>query len=144
MKNSMAKPLKKIAEGLFELPDGCADKGYLVGTRCRSCGTIAFPAKVVCPICLEDDSSEKIPLSRRGILFSYSVNQMAPEGFEAPYITGKVDLAEKVRIFSVITGCAPREESLRIGMEMEIVFEPMHRDAEGNDVIGYRFKPVAD
>ena len=68
---------------------------------------------------------------------------MAPEGFEAPYITGKTDLPEKVRIFSVITGCEPREDALEIGMEMEMVFEPLRKDKDGNDLIGYKFRPLA-
>jgi len=139
----LQKEPKKIAEGLFVLPDGSMERGYLVGAKCSECGTITFPKRVVCPNCLRDDAMVEIPLSKRGRLYSYSVNQMAPEGFEAPYITGKTDLPEKVRIFTVITGCEPREDALEIGMEMELVFEPLTKDKDGNDLIGYKFRPLA-
>lgn len=139
----MEKEPKKIAEGLFDLSDGSLEKGYLIGSKCHHCGTIVFPKRVVCPNCLRDDAMEEVPLSKKGKLYSYSVNQVAPEGFMAPYVTGKIDLPERVRIFSVITGCEPKENALEIGMEMEILFEPLTKDKDGNDLIGYKFRPVS-
>lgn len=123
------------------MPDGSLEEGYLLGAKCCHCGTITFPKRVVCPNCLQDDSMAEIPLSKGGSLYSYSVNQMAPDGFQAPYVTGKIDLPEKVRIFSVITGCEPKEEALEIGLEMEIIFESLREDKDGNDLIGYKFRP---
>lgn len=87
---------------------------------------------------------EETALSKRGTLYSFSVNQMAPAGFEAPYIVGKVDLPENVRIFSVITGCEATEEALSIGMDMNLVFEVVGRDPDGNELIGYAFKPTKE
>lgn len=133
---------KKIAEGLFVLPGGSLDGGYLIGAKCSNCATVSFPKWVVCPVCLRDDTMEEVPLSKRGKLYSYSVNRMAPDGFDAPYITGKVELPEKIRIFSVITGCEPVEDSLCIGMEMGLVFEPLRKDEKGGDLVGYKFRPV--
>jgi uncharacterized OB-fold protein len=139
----MQKGVKMIAEGLFKLPDGHADKGYLIGAKCNRCGTVTFPKRVVCPNCVKEATMVETPLSKRGSLYSFSINQMAPEGFKAPYITGKIDLPEKVRIFSVITGCEPNEDALEIGMEMEIVFEPLTKDKDGRDLMGYKFRPIA-
>lgn len=136
----MANEIKKIAEGLFALPGGSLEEGHLLGTKCRNCKTVSFPRRMVCPCCLADDT-EEVPLSKKGKLYSYSINQMAPEGFEAPYITGKVDFPENVRVFSVITGCEPTEDSLQIGMDMEVVFEPIRKDEKGNPLVGYKFKP---
>ena len=33
-------------------------------------------------------------------------------------------------------------EKLKIGMEMEIVLEPLYKDSKGNDVMAWKFKPV--
>lgn len=139
----MENELKKMAEGLFELPNGSPEKGYLVGAKCTRCGTITFPKRMVCPNCVKEDSMVETSLSKRGRLYSFSVNQMAPEGFKAPYITGKIDLPEKVRVFSVIAGCEPKEDALEIGMEMEIVFESLTKDKDGRDLIGYKFRPIS-
>jgi uncharacterized OB-fold protein len=133
---------KKIAEGLFHLPAGNPAEGYLIGARCSKCGIVVFPRRVVCPGCLDRESMEQMPLSKHGALYSFSVNQMAPDGFTAPYITGKVDLPEKVRIFSVITGCEATEDALNIGMDMRLVFEAVGRAADGTELIGYAFRPA--
>ncbi len=137
----MTHTFKKVADGLFALPDDSLERGFLLGGKCSECHAIVFPKRLVCPHCLAQDSAREIALSKRGTLYAYSVNQVAPTGFEAPYVTGKIDLPEKVRIFSVITGCEPREESLHIGMEMEIVFQALHRAEDGSELIGYAFRP---
>lgn len=137
----MESVIRKVAEGLFALPDDSLERGYLVGSKCSECGTVVFPKRVVCPECLAYDAMREIPLSRTGTLYAYSVNRMAPEGFQAPYVTGKIDLPERIRVFSVITGCEPRDESLWIGMEMEIVFQPVRRAEDGTELIGYAFRP---
>jgi len=133
---------KKIAEGLFHLPAGNPAEGYLIGARCSQCGLVVFPRRVVCPGCLDRESMEETALSKHGKLYSFSVNQVAPDGFTAPYITGKVDLPENVRIFSVITGCEAAEDALSIGMDMRLVFEVVGRDPDGNDLTGYAYKPA--
>jgi len=138
----MEKKTKMIAQGLFELPDGDPTQGRLIGSRCGHCGVVSFPKRALCPNCLKDDLIETTPLSRRGTLYSFSVNRMAPDGFKAPYITGKVDLPEKVRIFSVISGVEPEEDALTIGQAMEVVFEPITKDLNGCDLVGYTFRPV--
>ncbi|HBX24186.1 MAG TPA: transcriptional regulator [Desulfotomaculum sp.] len=137
----MGNKVNKTSKGLFVLPEESRE-GYLIGTRCSNCNTVTFPRWVVCPDCLRDDTMEEIPLSRKGKLYSFSVNRVAPEGFEAPYITGRVELPEKIRIFSVITGCEPVDDALQIGMDMELVFEPLRKDEKGNDLVGYKFKPL--
>jgi uncharacterized OB-fold protein len=135
--------MRKVSEGLFHLPEG-DEPGYLIGSRCGSCGTVSFPRRRVCPGCLEREAIDEIPLSRKGILYTYSVNRQAPLGFTAPYVTGKVDLPEKVRIFSLITGVEPDDSALRIGQPMELVFGAVTRDASGAELWGYMFQPVQE
>jgi len=85
---------------------------------------------------------EEIPLSKKGKLYTFSVNEMAPQGFEAPYITGRVDLPEQVRVFSIIGGCEAHEDSVQIGMDMELFFETIRLDENGNSLLGYKFRPI--
>jgi uncharacterized OB-fold protein len=133
---------KKIAEGLFHLPKGDLASGYLIGAQCSRCSLVLFPRRRVCPVCLDRESMGETTLSKHGTLYSFSVNRMAPDGFTAPYITGKVDLPEKVRIFSVITGCQVTEDALSIGMDMRLVFKVVGKDPDGNELIGYTFQPA--
>lgn len=113
----------------------------LMGTKCQSCGRVFFPKKQVCPQCFGDDLAP-VPLSRRGVLHSYAISVMGPEGMEKPYLIGFVDLPEKIKLFSLITGCDTSGKGLKMGMDMEMVIERIKTDKDGSDVIGYKFRPV--
>jgi uncharacterized OB-fold protein len=84
---------------------------------------------------------EEVPLSRRGRIYSWTVARVAPQGFTAPYFVAYVDLDDGPRIFSLISGVDPETETLENGMEVELVIERIGSDEQGNDVIGYKFRP---
>jgi uncharacterized OB-fold protein len=85
---------------------------------------------------------EEIPLSTRGKLENFTVIYVAPAGFEAPYIQAYVDLPEGVSLYTMITGVEPREDALEEGQEMELIITKITEDENGNDLIGYKFRPV--
>ena len=85
---------------------------------------------------------EDLPLSTRGKIDTYSVVQVAPTGFTAPYIQAFVDLPEGPRVFTIITGCEPSEEAIGEGQEVELFIDKVREDEKGNDLIGYKFRPV--
>lgn len=128
-------PVERADAGLQEQP-------YLIGSRCGDCGHVAFPPREVCPACLNDGNIRQVPLSRKGQIDTYTVSRVAPPGFEAPYIQAFVRLPEGPRIFTLITDCPPVEGALEIGQEVELVVERLSRDEQGNELIGYKFRPV--
>ncbi len=143
--NSVAIPGKQqilIREGILHLPTSPKENPYLIGSKCSHCGNVSFPKKVVCPACVRDDTMQEIPLSRIGKINSFTVAHVAPPGFKAPYIVAYVDFPEVSRVFGLVTGCEPVEESLQIGMEVEVVVDKIREDDKGNDLIGYKFRPV--
>ena len=85
---------------------------------------------------------EEVPLSTRGAIDTFTVIHVAPLGFKAPYVQAFVNLPEGVRIFSLITGCDPLQNDLKDGSEVELVIEKIREDEKGNDLIGYKFRPV--
>ena len=119
-----------------------ADDNYLIGSKCQSCGAVAFPKRVVCHKCLSESVVE-IPLSKRGKLASFTVAWVAPEGFKPPMMLGYIDLPEGVRLLSMLTGSEPTTKALEIGQEMELVFEELRTDKDGNQIVAFKFKPVA-
>jgi uncharacterized OB-fold protein len=84
----------------------------------------------------------EIKLGPYGILVSFAVMQVGPPDFPPPYIIGYVKLEEGPVIFTPITGCEARDDALDIGQKMEIVIEKIKEDGKGNNVIGWKFKPV--
>jgi len=129
----------KFLEPLWfeESPEGWV----LVGTRCEACGKVSFPRKYVCPGCFSEDL-KTVPLSKKGTLHTYSFSVMGPPDLEKPFVVGFVDLPEKVKLFSLITGYGPDAKDLEIGMEMDMVLGPVKKDVAGNHLYGYKFTPA--
>lgn len=141
------KPMP-IGEGLFVLPSSSSEKPYLIGSKCGSCGETFFPTRLCCRRCSSEDM-KKVPLSRVGKLFSFTTVRVKPPHFigEVPYLVGVVELPEGERIKTLLTECD--QSALEIGMEMELVVEPVGKlnapignieaDAE---VLGWKFRPL--
>jgi uncharacterized OB-fold protein len=140
----MDTPKKKIPvrEGLWTTPSSPDEKPQLLGSRCPVCGEIFFPKKDHGP-CINCQSTklEEVKLSRRGKIYSYTVVMQRPPVYyqgDVPYALGYVELPEGVRVESLLA--APDLESLRIGMDAELVIERLHDDEAGNEVMTYKFK----
>ena len=110
----------------------------MIGLECGDCGTKAFPPAPVCPECMSENISE-FNLSDRGSLYTWSVVHVAPSGWNIPYISGYVDLPERVRVFAHIVGIDP--ERLEMDMEVELTTAVIGHNDEG-PVETYAFKPV--
>jgi len=57
-----------------------------------------------------------------------------------PFGMGVVELPEGVRVITRLTESDPG--ALEAGLAMELRIVPLHRDAEGQDVVTYAFAPV--
>jgi uncharacterized OB-fold protein len=134
-----------IAEGLFSWP---ATNPALLASRCKACGIASFPAAGACMACSgQEVEIEELP--GRGTLWTWTVQQFMPktpyksnetaETF-TPYGVGYLELAGGVRVEGRLTENDPAK--LRIGMEMEVVFEPYRTEDNGDEVINFFFKPV--
>lgn len=134
-----------IAEGLFTWP---AQQPALLASRCKKCGIASFPAAESCTACSgQDVEVEELP--GRGTLWTWTVQQFmpktpyksneTPETF-TPYGVGYLELPGGVRVEGRLTENDP--EKLRIGMEMDVVFEPFRTDENGDEVINFFFRPA--
>lgn len=115
----------------------------LLGSRCEQCGTHYFPVTSHCrnPACSGGQLRE-VGLSRRGQLYSFTVQSYRPPPpFRmepwAPYAIGVLELPEGLRIMGMLSGVPFAD--LRIGMELEVISEPLYSDAEGRPVVTYKF-----
>ena len=135
-----------IAEGLFTWP---SDNPALLGSRCQDCGTAAFPAAESCMACgSQNVVSEELP--RRGTLWTWTVQRFmpktpynsgeTPETFR-PYGVGYVELPGGTRVEGRLTESDP--DKLEIGMDMEVVFDTWRVDENGDEVVGFFFRPAA-
>ncbi len=141
-----AKKQIPCLEGLFTMPP---EEPRLIGNRCKSCDSIFFPKVESCrnPYCKKTEPLEEVAFGSKGKLFTFTVNYFqppapyhAPDPF-VPYANGWIELPEGVRVHTMI---APGydEKSLKIGMEMELIIDKLYEDAEGNEVMSWKYKPV--
>jgi uncharacterized OB-fold protein len=139
----MAKEKKPIVEGLFTWP---SDDPRLIASKCKKCGTVAFPKA---PFCTNPDCEKvrenvcEIQLDKRGKVFTYTYQiYTAPPPFRMepfePYGIAMVDLPEGIRLLGII----PKAKDLEIGMNVEVGVTKLYEDEE-NEYITYAFKPVS-
>ena len=114
----------------------------LVGEVCPHCQAKLFPPRDVCPHC-GGEAKQQYTFSGQGEVFSYTVMQDAPSGYEenAPYTVAIIKLKEGPMITAQLTDLG--EKPVEIGMPVEMVTRKLSDDGtKGTIVYGYKFRPV--
>ena len=109
--------------------EGCARREFWL-PRCEGCGSFRWYLQEICPQCWTAGAKWE-RLSGRGTIFSFTVAHRAfHPAFEpwVPFVSIFVepDEAPGVRFVSRLVDC-PRE-AVRIGMPVEVTFEPIAED----------------
>jgi uncharacterized protein len=135
-------------EGWFTMGEA-GDGPALLGSRCSSCGTYAFPAETgYCrnPDCAST-SFETVELSRRGRIWSYTDARYQPP---APYVAADpyvpfclaaVELAaEKLVVMGQVVGGVTVDD-LTVGDEVELVVDTLYSEG-GSDYLVWKWRPL--
>lgn len=87
----------------------------LLGLKCRQCGAVTSPPKMVCGNCAGSDM-EITELAGEGKIQTFTSNNVAAEGREdeAPYVVLLVELAEGPWVMGNLVGIDPAA----VGMEL--------------------------
>lgn len=130
--------------GGFFIRSSADGQPRLIGSRCTNCGKNFFPKRLICPYCFSDEKIVEALLGPRGRIYAFTTVRVPPPlGFEVPYSYGYVDLIEDdVRVPAMFT--KDRSWQLRIGMEVILVIDKLQTDREGNEILGYKFKPIEE
>lgn len=112
----------------------------LEAARCTSCGTVAFPARIVCAQC-RGRSFEPCALRPEGTVATYTVIHVATSAFrqDVPYVLAVLDLADGARCTCQVADVDPKD--LRIGMPVHLEFRRIQEAGEAG-VIAYGHKAV--
>jgi hypothetical protein len=92
---------------------------------------------------------EPVELSKRGVLYSYTIVRVPPAGWPGPvpYVLGQVELPEGLQVLAEVVDCP--EADLKIGMGVELALRLVKSDPTltppikgGNGgVVVYKWKP---
>jgi uncharacterized protein len=143
----VAKTRVPVLEGWFTLDEVAP---ALLGSRCTTCGTWAFPAEQsFCrnPKC-ESTEFEVVELSRRGTVWSYTdARYQPPPPYVAadpyvPFALAAVELAaEKMVVMGqVVPGVSV--DDLSVGDEVELVLDTLYED-DDHEYLVWKWRPVS-
>jgi len=140
---TQAKPEKKqvpLRRGFFKIPEEPGSQPYLISSRCTNCGKYFVPTRVICLNCGKQ-ALEEAPLKGKGTLYTYTIARQQLPGalVTPPYAIAYILMEEGCQVITVVT---EDWDSLEIDMDMEVYFEKIQEDAEGNEQMVYKFRPV--
>jgi uncharacterized protein len=138
-----SRPTRRpIEDGYFTIPEEPGEAPRLLGSRCPACGEHFFPRRVVCARCL-DEGCVDVLLGPRGQVYTWTyvhVPLFAKRDRKVgSYGVAQVDLPEGPRVQGILLG---EGDDFHIGMEVELDLETLGEDADGNEVVIFRFRPV--
>ncbi len=110
--------------------------------KCKSCGEVYFPPRLVCANCGERHF-ETVKLSEEGHLITYTVIRVGPSQFvdQTPYAVGVVELDGGVRITTQIVDVD--FDKLAIGQRVRLEFRRIQKQgASGLLCYGHKCVPA--
>jgi uncharacterized OB-fold protein len=125
---------------LFRLPVGDEDRPRLLGSYAPESGLHFWPRRQRCPVSRTPVVDAE--LGPVGTLYAWTFLQVPRMGTVSfgdagGYGVGQVDLVEGVRVQAVLSG-GPEDWS--IGDEMALTIFPVGVDADGNELVTFRFE----
>jgi uncharacterized protein len=117
------------------------DRGLvMVASKCKKCGSVSFPKNELCVFCLNEEM-EEIELSKRGVLYSYTITRMPVDRWTAPHAIGQISIPEnQLRIVAPLI-MQQETDTFTIGDEVEMEIAKYWDDGE-DDIVGYKYRPV--
>ena len=110
--------------------------------KCKKCGYIAFPPRLICPEC-KCREFEKTNLATQGTVETFAVVRVGPSNFvdEVPYAVAVIKLDDGVKLTAQIVDVD--FEELKVGDRVEAEFRRINKDgAAGILFYGYNFVPA--
>jgi len=106
----------------------------LYGTRCKKCGTFAYPRRRVCRKCNAKDEFEDAKLPRKGKIYTFAKDFLYPSP-DPPTVMAVADMDGGGRFYGQLMDCDPAQ--VKIGMSVELTFRRFH---EGGGFYNYFWK----
>ena len=138
----MTKKQVAVIEDLFTV---APEEPALIVSRCKKCGSLAFPRRPYCtnPDCeKKTENVEVIKVGGRGKLWSWTVQMYPPpepfrmEPFE-PFPIGMVEMENGLKVLGMLT----TDRNVRIGMDLALTTRQLYEDGE-NVYMTWAWRPI--
>jgi len=110
----------------------------LEANKCKQCGNISFPPRLVCPKC-KSKNFESAQLSREGKILTFTIIRVGPDKFskETPYVVAIIELNDGVRLTAQVADCDV--DKVDIGAKVKLVFRKIQDEGKwGLHCYGYK------
>ncbi len=123
---------------LYKFYETLGEEGRLTTTKCKDCGAILWPPRIICRECISDNL-EWVYLPKAGKIVAFTVNVagVAPQ-FKPPVIYAIIEFDNGVRMISALVDTNPEEVSIGVEVEPKVVEWPT--DHLGRKRFGYFFR----
>lgn len=127
---------KQFKEGL--------EQGKLLGLKCNECEHLILPPSILCPRC-GGNNLEIRSFSPSGMVRTFTVIRVAPEGFDPPYIVALVELDEGPWVMGNVVNIDADHASMSLmGQRVKVEFRRVPADAySGGERVALTFIPLA-
>ena len=115
-----------------------AQRYRLEAGKCKQCGHISFPPRLVCPKC-KSKNFETVQLSREGKILTFTIIRVGPDKFskETPYVVAIIELNDGVRLTAQVADCDI--DKVAIGDKVKLVFRKIQDEGKsGLHCYGYK------
>lgn len=109
----------------------------LYGSRCEACGLVQYPMARVCLACKARDRMADHRLARRGVVFTYTIDNLAPVA-EHPMPMLVIDLDGGGRVY--LQGTDYVEGEIDVGVPVVLTFRRLH-ESGGNRNYYWKARP---
>ena len=115
-----------------------AQRYRLEAGKCKQCGNISFPPRLVCPKC-KSKTFETVQLSREGKILTFTIIRVGPDKFskETPYVVAIIELNDGVRFTAQVADC--NVDKVAIGDKVKMIFRKIQDEGKsGLHCYGYK------
>ena len=110
----------------------------LEASKCKSCGKVKFPPRLVCPEC-KSREFETIKIRDEGKILTYTVIRVGSDVFsrETPYAIAIIETNDNVKIMAMVADT--KVEDVKIGSKVRLVFRKIQDEGvSGLHCYGYK------
>jgi uncharacterized OB-fold protein len=114
----------------------------LEASKCKKCGKILFPPRLVCPEC-RGREFDKVNLPDKAKILTYTIIHVPPSEFsdEAPYVVAIAEFKNGARLTAQLADCT--FDKVKIGMDVKIEFRRILKKGSSG-ILCYGYKLVPD
>jgi uncharacterized OB-fold protein len=113
---------------------------FIAGGKCNQCGFFVLGPHDLCPRCWTRQAMTPVPVGRTGTLYSYSVIEQLPSGYQKPFAVGYIDIERGLRVFAHLRN---EPATLRIGARVALEVAPLTQGSDQAWRYGPRYHAIA-